>query len=194
MEIVQKQGAERQQFTFYDTYLNFAYSFRDGSGDFDVAYGDLPFKTALVIKQNYWLKHTGWLWIVLGAAQAVIGLMSSQISMHDGLWIVAGCVCLEWFQMTRATYTTFDTEQGTIYVLHDNQHDAIVGELTARRNQQLRQWYGEINPDNDLETEIRKFQWLAEREVISREEAERKISQARQLHTHAQQPDGHSIN
>ncbi|MFZ4629309.1 MAG: hypothetical protein ACOYNR_13360 [Blastocatellia bacterium] len=46
----------------------------------------------------------------------------------------------------------------------------------------MRELLGDINVDNDLQSEISKFVWLAEQEVISKEEAASKIAQVRLLH------------
>ena len=45
----------------------------------------------------------------------------------------------------------------------------------------MRELLGDINVDNDPQNEISKFVWLAEQEVISKEEAEAKITQVQLL-------------
>lgn len=46
----------------------------------------------------------------------------------------------------------------------------------------MRELLGDINVDNDPQNEISKFVWLAEQEVISKEEADSKIAQVQLLH------------
>jgi hypothetical protein len=67
---------------------------------------------------------------------------------------------------------------GNVFVIQDKNHDKIIEELNKRRKSQLLQWYGEVNPENELEYEIQKFKWLVEQNVISKEESEKKIAQA----------------
>ena len=69
-----------------------------------------------------------------------------------------------------------------MFVIQDKQHDEIINALQSRKKQQLLAWYGDVNPDNELQTEIQKFHWLAEQGVLTQEESEQKIAQAQLLH------------
>lgn len=73
-------------------------------------------------------------------------------------------------------------------------HDKIISELNARRKSQLLDWYGEVNAENSLEQEIGKFKWLAEQEIISKEEADKKIAQAELLKREDYQLPGERLN
>ena len=49
-------------------------------------------------------------------------------------------------------------------------HDEVMDELSRRRTAQWRQWYAEVDLDNDPDSEMDKFDWLRERNVISETE------------------------
>ena len=70
----------------------------------------------------------------------------------------------------------------------------IIDELSSRKKLQLLNWYGMVNPENDLDQEISKFKWLVEQEVITNEESERKIAQAELLSKEAFELPGERLN
>ena len=70
----------------------------------------------------------------------------------------------------------------------------IIDELSSRKKLQLLNWYGMVNPENDLDQEISKFKWLVEQEVITKEESERKIAQAELLSKEAFELPGERLN
>ena len=70
----------------------------------------------------------------------------------------------------------------------------IIDELSSRKKSQLLNWYGTVNPENDLDQEISKFKWLVEQEVITKEESERKIAQAELLSKEAFELPGERLN
>ena len=86
-----------------------------------------------------------------------------------------------WAYFSKVKYSVFKFERGNVFVIQDKAHDEIIDELNRRRKLQLLSWYGDVNPENDLEHEIQKFRWLADQEVISKEESEQKIAQAELL-------------
>lgn len=181
MEFVQKKKSNKHTFIFHDNYLNFAYEDKSGSGDTDMNYADLPQKSSVRIEQNEWLRNVGYLWIALGIFQIGYAVYSDTSLSGKGFWILVGTACVIWAYFSKVKYTVFRMDRGNIFVIQDKYHDTIIDELKKRRKSQLLQWYGEINPENDLENEIRKFKWLVEQEVISEEESEKKIAQAELL-------------
>ncbi len=92
-----------------------------------------------------------------------------------------GLACVVWAHFSKVKYSVFKAERGNVFVIQDKNHDKIINEINARRKSQLLDWYGEVNPENELEQEIGKFKWLVEQEVISKEESDRKIAQAELL-------------
>ena len=95
---------------------------------------------------------------------------------------MVGMACVLWAHFSKTRYSVFRTERGNVLVMQNKQHQQIVETLHARRKAQLLDWYGDVNPDNELENEIRKFQWLVEQDVMTQAESEQKIAQAQLLH------------
>jgi len=181
MEIIQKKKSNRHTFTFNDNYFNFAYEDKTGSGDTDINYADFPQKSSVQIERNDWLMNVGYLWCALGIFQIGYAIYSEASLSGKGFWLMVGIACVLWAHFSKVKYSVFKAEPGNIFVIHDNNHDKIIGEINSRRKNQLLDWYGDINPENDLENEIGKFKWLAEQDVMTKEESERKISQAELL-------------
>jgi hypothetical protein len=181
MEIIQKKKSNKHTFTFHDEYFNFAYEDKSGSGDMDLNYADFPQKSSIQIEQNEWLRNVGLLWLALGVFQLGFAIYSEASLSGKGFWMTLGVICITWAYFSKVTYTVFRSDRGSIYVIQGKQHDKIIEELNARRKSQLLSWYGEVNPENDLEREIEKFKWLADQNIITNEESEQKIAQAELL-------------
>ncbi|MBS0174128.1 MAG: hypothetical protein JSR64_08830 [Nitrospira sp.] len=64
-------------------------------------------------------------------------------------------------------------------MIQDREHDRIVDEINRRRKDQLLALYGELDTRNTLEDEIAKFSWLHEQDVLSKEQLEGRLAQAR---------------
>ena len=182
MKIVQKKKSNKHTFTFKDEHFNFAYMDNSGSGDTDFNYADFPQKSSVQIEQNIWLRNVGYLWCMLGIFQLGYAIYSEVSLSGKGFWIMVGLVCLAWAHFSKVKYSVFRAERGNIFVIQDKFHDQIIGELNSRGKKQLLSWYGEVNPENDIENEIGKFKWLVEQEVITEEESAQKIAQAVLIH------------
>ena len=182
MEFIQKKRGVKQTFTLRDDHFNFAYEDKSGSGDIDLNYVDLPQKSSVSIEQNEWLRNVGLLWIALGVAQIGWAIFNDLSLSGKGFWLMVGMACVLWAHFSKTRYSVFRTERGNVLVMQNKQHQQIVETLHARRKAQLLDWYGEVNPDNELENEIRKFQWLVEQDVMTQAESEQKIAQAQLLH------------
>lgn len=182
MEFIQKKRGVKQTFTLRDDHFNFAYEDKSGSGDIDLNYVDFPQKSSVSIEQNEWLRNVGLLWIALGVAQIGWAIFNDLSLSGKGFWLMVGMACVLWAHFSKTRYSVFRTERGNVLVMQNKQHQQIVETLHARRKAQLRDWYGDVNPDNELENEIRKFQWLVEQDVMTQAESEQKIAQAQLLH------------
>ncbi|BBO26043.1 hypothetical protein AltI4_04310 [Alteromonas sp. I4] len=182
MEFIQKKRGVKQTFTLKDDHFNFAYEDKSGSGDIDLNYVDLPQKSSVSIEQNEWLRNVGLLWIALGVAQIGWAIFNDLSLSGKGFWLMVGMACVLWAHFSKTRYSVFRTERGNVLVMQNKQHQQIVETLYARRKAQLLDWYGDVNPDNELENEIRKFQWLVEQDVMTQAESEQKIAQAQLLH------------
>jgi hypothetical protein len=194
MEIVQKKKSTKHTFTFKDDYFNFAYEDKLGSGDIDVNYADFPKKSSIQIEQNDWLRSVGYLWCAIGVFQLGYAIYSGASISGKGFWIMAGFACIVWAYFSKVKFSVFKSEHGNVFVIHDKNHEKIISELITRRKSQLLDWYGEVNPKNELEHEIDKFKWLVDQEVISQEESEKKIAQAELLNKEKYELPGERLN
>ncbi len=183
MEIIQKKNSNKHIFSFYDDHFNFAYEDKSGSGDTDINYADFPQKSSVQIEQNEWLRNIGYLWMILGGFILGYTIYSGTPLSGREYWFLLGAGCVIWAHISKVKYSVFKAENGNIFVIQDKNHDEIIKELNSRKKAQLLKWYGDVNPENELETEINKFRWLAGQDVITKEECERKIAEAELLHS-----------
>ncbi len=179
MEIIQKKNSTKHTFTFEKEHFNFAYEDKTGSGDTDFNYADFPQKSSIQIEQNEWLRNVGYLWCALGIFQFGYAIYSGAPLSGKSFWIVIGLACVVWAFFSTIKYSVYKSERGNIFVIQDKNHGKILEELNGRRKAQLVDWYADINPENELENEIGKFNWLVEQGVLTKEESEDKISQAK---------------
>jgi len=177
MELKQKRFSNNHSFTFNEDTLNFAFKDKSGSDDFDLQYADFPEKSSISIEQNEWLRNVGFLWCLLGAYRMGTAVYNDLSLSGTGFWFFLGIICLIWFACTKVKYSVFKTEAGNVFVINDSNHDKIISEINKRKKAQLLKWYGDINIENELESEVNKFKWLADQNVITKNEAEEKIAQ-----------------
>jgi hypothetical protein len=177
MELQQKRLGNVHTFTFGETHLTFRYKDRKGEGEFEVAYSEVPEKHSVVIEANDWLRNVGLLWCAIGGLQVALALGRNGSVAGSGFWLIIGLACLAAHYLRKVRYSVFKTSEGTIFVIQDKDHDALVGEMSKRRRAQLVAWYGEINPENSPEREIEKFKWLEKEGALTPQEAAARISQ-----------------
>lgn len=180
MKITQSKAGNTLTFDFQENHLAYEYEDKTGSGGTDVRYVDFPQRTGKLIERNEWLQNVGYLWLALGAVLSVISAMGEG-DLKLSIWLFIGLGCVAWARWQTVVYTTLNTDQGKLFIIQDKQHDTILGEIQNRKHTQLLRWYGEINPDNDLDVEINKYNWLVEQGALSREQADEKIAQAKNL-------------
>lgn len=178
MKVEQKKQSNQHTFTFGSDAINFAYKDKSGSGDVDIPYGEIPKKSSIRIEQNLWLRNVGYLWCLLGVIQLGYAVMASKPLSGTGFWLVLGAICLTWSHFTKVKYTVFQAPGGNLFVIQDDKtHDKIIEELMARRKIQLRSWYDNIDTNKTAESELAKFKWLQDQEVLTKEETAQRIAQ-----------------
>lgn len=177
MELVQKKGSNKHTFTFHDDYFNYAVEDKNGSLDENFRYIDFPNKSSVVIERNEWLRNVGALWIVIGLFQLGSAMYAGDPLSGKGFWMVIGILCIGWSYFSTIKYSVFAMDPIKVYVIQERYHDVIVEEIKGRRIQQLRKYYGDVDPENDPENEIEKFRWLQKEGVISEEELKQKIAE-----------------
>lgn len=179
MRIDQKRFANRTAFEFAEETLTFTLEDKGGSVDFEVAYADIPTKAATFVERSAWLRNAGLLWVLIGGLQIAYAVYRGASLSGSGFWLLVGLICLAAYWICVTKYSTLKTSNGTIYVIRDGKHDDIVDEIGKRRVSQLRLWYADVDPNNDPNREIAKFNWLVENSVITRAEADVLIAKVR---------------
>ena len=182
MEIVQKKLSNKHTFTFEENSFNFAFEDQNGSDDVDMAYAHFPQKSSVTIEQNHWLRNVGVIWCIIGLLQLGFSFSADGPLTVKTFWLMIGVLCLLWYRYSKVVYSVFKNEHGNVFVIQGPDHDRVIEEINTRRKQQLLDWYGEINFENDLENEIGKFKWLSTEKVLTQAEAEQKISEVEDAH------------
>ncbi len=179
MEFFQKRLATNIKFEFGAADLHFW--IRDNSGERDavIDYSDIPVARRRVFDRNTWLRNVALLWCLLGVVQIAIALFAARPITGAAFWLVLGLVCLAAYRLSHSSYTVIDTDKGSIWILENKQSDQILEQLTERRKFRLKELYGSINPNNDPEREIQKFEWLVSEQALTRVDADRLISEVR---------------
>ena len=177
MEFIQKRMATNIRFEFTEVELK--YWIRDNSGerDLNIDYSQAPGATRRVFERNNWLRNVGALWCLLGTVTMGLAAVGSRPLAGASFWLLLGVACLIFYRLTQTNYTVLDTDNGTIWIMEDKQFASILSELQSRRKARLLDIYGAFNPNNDHDREIQKYDWLVKEQVLSREEADRRIAQ-----------------
>ena len=169
----QKKRDTRIQFKFEPECLAYSIEDRNGANSTKISYQSIEFDFGRFSERNDWLRNVGLIWCVIGVLQAAYAYYANGAIQF--FWLLIGTGCLIAYRFLQTHYTDIRHDHGQIYVIRDDQHDAIVAEITQRRNQALLDIYGEVNAHNDPEAEARKFTWLKEQGVISESDYNKKI-------------------
>jgi hypothetical protein len=195
MKVEQKKFTNKHVFTFDAETLNFAYEDKTGSGDIDVPYGELPFKSSVRIDKNQWLSNVGYLWCAIGIFQAAFALYVGHFTAGSVFWLILGALCILAAHLTVLTYTVLPSQRGTVYVIQDGKtHDTIVNEIYKRRKTQLLSWYGEIDAESDADKEIARVMWLYEQKALTKEELDVRLAQIEAAFMAAAVPSARTLN
>jgi hypothetical protein len=173
MEILQKKFSNKTKFEFQDESLKFIVKDNSGSQTFSVDYGLIPTDYWEIEERNLWYRNVGGIWTALGILFIVLEYMKTG-EIRNAIWLLIGLCCLTIYWIAKTEYTVIDTENGRLYIIKDNQHDEILKEIDTRRKAQWLSLYGLVNLENDAASEIDKFKWLFDRDVISKEEYQEK--------------------
>lgn len=183
MDYNQKRMATHTWFAFGERELN--YRVRDNSGDvsFDVEYAAIPATTRTVFERNNWLRNVGLIWCVIGLIQIGLALAGSRPLTGSAFWLVIGLGCLAFYRLTWSAFTVFDTNDGSIWVVQDRQHDEIVERISEERQKHLMAWYKSLNFEDDPLKEIQTVEWLVKQDVLTKKEGEARIAEIRASQT-----------
>ena len=178
MKFVQRRGSTVHTFDLGDESFVFAFSDHSGADKAEFSFGglDKEFGESRELRSGF--KRAAWVALATALSFAVFSLVLAEAMFIALAWVVAAAELVRRFKLSEIYYTVIPAEGGRVFVIRDAQHDAIVEELMARRKAQLLGWHGEVNTDRDLESEIGKFRWLVEQEVLDEATAEERIAEA----------------
>ncbi len=179
MDFTQKQMAMKTWFTFEDRDLS--YKARDNSGEvaFSVDYEAISANSRRVFNRNNWLRNVGLLWCVIGVIQIGLALASGNVGPGAAFWFVIGAGCLVFYRLTWSEYTAFETPHGSLFVINDKNHDAIVAEIDDRRKAGLLAWYHSLDFSGEPVAEAQTVEWLMKQDVLTKAEGEARLAELR---------------
>lgn len=178
-EFKQKRLANFASFSFGDSALRYAIKDNSGEREITIDYADLPSVSRRVFEKNTWLRNVGLLWSILGVVTIGLAVAGGGALSGSGLWLILGAGCLIAYRFLQTNYTVFDSPAGSIWVIEDKSHAAIIGEIASRRKARLFSLYGALNLENDPQREIQKIEWLVKEGVIDRTAADKQIAAVR---------------
>jgi hypothetical protein len=114
--------------------------------------------------------------LLLGAMAGFVLTGGNPHGISNTLYVA--CVAIGAILIIGRRYARFDATRvplasgNTILVFHDGQHHAILGEITRRRKTEMLRLYGDADPLNHPQLELKKFLWLKEEGIITESEFE----------------------
>ncbi|GJL95402.1 MAG: hypothetical protein DHS20C05_18070 [Hyphococcus sp.] len=183
MNFQQKKMATHTWFTFEEKELE--YRVRDNNGDvnFSIEYGSIPAASRSVFDRNTWLRNVGFIWCALGVINIGLALMNSEDLAGSGFWLMIGLGCLVFYRLTWAEFTVVDTQEGSIWVVKDDQHDDILAKITEKRKAELLAWYRSLSFEDDPIQEVTTIQWLIKQKAMTKQEGDIRIAEIREGQT-----------
>lgn len=112
-------------------------------------------------------------------AAAIAGFALTEANPQGAsYWLYLVCLLLGAALIAARRYARFDATRiplasgNTILVFQDSQHHIIVGEIYKRRKADVLRLYGEVDPLNHPQLELKKFLWLKDEGIIDEPEFE----------------------
>ena len=142
MRYKQSRLKTKIEFNFEENELE--YSMQDNSNNlnFEIAYGNFPKRSQTFFERNEWLRNVGFIWLILGISFTAMNFF--QGSMRLSVWTWIGLICLAAYRYTWSDYTYFDTDEGRVLILKDNQSDKILEEIKTRRKKAFLDWFEKL--------------------------------------------------
>lgn len=134
-----------------------------------IKYLDLESELVGFVERRVELKIFAVLSFFLAAALFSAQHKETLLPPGTAIWLTLGIFATACYTLVCFKYTIVSAGRREIRVLKDKSHDAVLEELFSRRNALLREVYGRIDLDNDLDAELRKHEWLRDEGVISEE-------------------------
>jgi|GEM_PF-1595516 len=172
MHIKQKKWNNSAEFLFEEDHFTYQIQDESGSRKKRFSYLNLPSTSEFYesTDRNVLFLIGAITFLVVGIAQYFIFMVwKDQIKLSMAS---VSIVCYVLFRLTETQYTAIPTKKGIISVIKDKSHELIIKELYSRRNEIIKEQYGSVDYENNVENELDKFKWLLKEEIITTEEYE----------------------
>lgn len=181
MDVKFEQSKLGRKFWFEFTDDALTYRAKDASSDATekIPYSSITDKGWEYTYQNEWWRNVGFLWVAIGLALEIPGVLSGTWSLP--FWSILGVGALVYYYSSRVRHTVIEAESAKILVMYGRNHDVIVNTIFQKRKEALKKLYGKVDLSNTSENELRKFEILLEKEIISENEfqaAKKEIEEA----------------
>jgi len=176
MEFRQQRFATHLTFNFGETELKYRVKDNSGDAEFEIDYRDIPSRTRTVFERNTWLRNVGFLWCIIGVVEVALAFYNHQLTVFSSFWLPIGAGCLAFYAFSQKTYTAIDTSSGMMVILKDKQHDEILGLVRENRKKAMLSWYRGMDFEGDMQREIQAVEWLKKENVLTKDEADRRIA------------------
>ena len=168
MEIKQRAGWLYTHFEFGEEVLHYTHRTMTLTRGRAISYACIELEErSTLVRQNLWFFVAG---VALAFGGLIVALVDGGLSAQILTW--TGALASLW-GLRKTRYVLIDVERNEpIYILADSQFEKVLTELTERRRELWHRLYADYDPMADPRDELKKFEWLLERKVISPEDFE----------------------
>jgi len=169
MKFAQSRLKTKIKFNFEADELE--YSMQDNTSNltFDVRYSNIPKRHQTFYERNEWLRNIGLLWLIIGIAFTIANFIQGEFRLQ--FWALIWLICLGAYRFTWSEYSYFDTEEGRILVLKDEQSTKILAEITSRRKAAFLGWFEKLEFDNSDQIS-QTLDYMVREKIFTRAEAD----------------------
>ncbi len=171
MKIEQKKLDTRIAFDFQPDGVKYSMTDKNHSESFTIPYEEISKDTSDFEERNQWFRNVA---IYLG----ILGAIAAGYNFRHGvyklpIWLLIAGIFFIMYRVMRVQYTVIACSDCQLFVIKGKYHDQILKTLQAWRVNHLQTKYGKLDPNNDPNTELRKFAWLKSEGAITDEEFDR---------------------
>lgn len=167
--LTQNYKRRKTKFVFEDDFVSFTYQTRNSDQTINVPYGSITNRQSKFMEENESLRNVGLLWLAIGFIFEIMPMLSSQ-TFHLPMWFTIGVACLVYAHTTKTRYTSLDSGNYNLLVMHDGEQDSIIATIYEKKKEYLRKNLFNVDKNSSFEIELNKLNFLLEEQVISQQE------------------------
>jgi hypothetical protein len=172
MKYTQKKNKNFHTFKFEDNGITYTIKDESLNKEVFIPFENITNNTHEVYEKNMSYRNNAIYTAVIGVIFLLINIIY-QTRLWAWLFLLSAPIFYWLYNNSKVTYKVIKVENEIdIYLIKAKEMAEINDEIFKQRNQYLRTKYGEINPNNNADDEIRKFQWLKNLGVFSKREFE----------------------